>query len=77
MDQFCHSCGAPLGVPEFKGPADNYCKHCTDEAGNLRSREQTQQGIARWLKSWQPDLDGATALARADHYMKAMPAWAD
>jgi len=75
--KFCHSCTAPLDSPDFKGPADNYCKHCTDEAGNLKPREHVQAGIAQWLKTWQAGIDDATAMVRADHYMKALPAWAD
>ena len=77
MDKFCHSCAAPLGMPDFKGPADDYCKYCTDDKGNLKSREEIQAGITGWLKSWQPGLDDATASSRAESYMKAMPAWAD
>ncbi len=76
MEKFCHSCAAPLGIPDFKGPADDYCKYCSDEAGNLKSREEVQNGIAQWLKSWQPGLDDTKAMARAADYMKAMPAWA-
>lgn len=72
----CHSCCAPLS-PEFKGASDKYCKLCTDEAGNLKSREEVLKGMACWLKCWQPDLDDATALKRAEHFMKAMPAWAE
>ena len=49
----------------------------TDENGNLKSREEILQGCANWLKSWSPDLDDETALKRAEHYMKAMPEWAD
>ena len=77
MNGFCHSCSAPLNVPDFKGPAENYCKYCTDEQGNLKPRDTVRQGIAEWLKSWQPNLDDATALTRAESFMKAMPAWAD
>ncbi|MCK4486945.1 MAG: hypothetical protein KAU38_09310 [Desulfobacterales bacterium] len=76
MNKFCHSCAAPLEMPDFKGPAENYCKYCTDEKGNVKSREEVQRGIAEWLKGWQPSLDDEKALARAAHYMKAMPAWA-
>ena len=76
MEKFCHSCAAPLGIPDFKGSADNYCKYCSDEAGNLKLREEVQNGIAQWLKSWQPDLDDTKAMTRAADYMKAMPAWA-
>ncbi len=76
MEKFCHSCAAPLGIPDFKGSADDSCKYCSDEAGNLKSREEVQNGIAQWLKSWQPDLDDTKVMARAADYMKAMPAWA-
>ncbi|RLB01941.1 MAG: hypothetical protein DRG59_13370 [Deltaproteobacteria bacterium] len=76
MAKFCLSCGAPLDNPDFKGPSDDYCKCCTDEKGNLKSREDVRHGIANWLKMWQ-DIDDETALRRADYYMKAMPAWAE
>jgi hypothetical protein len=77
MKKYCHSCTAPLFDPAFQGPAENYCKYCTDESGSLKSREEIRQGIAQWLMSWQEGLDESTALERADHYMKALPAWAD
>ncbi len=77
MDKFCHSCAAPLGVPDFKGPAENYCKYCTDDKGQLKSKETIQQGIAQWFKGWQPNLDDKKALQRASSYMKSMPAWAE
>ena len=64
-------------MDQFKGSSENYCKYCTDEEGSLKSKEEIRQGCAAWLKSWSPDLDDATALQRADHYMKAMPEWAD
>ena len=76
MTKFCHSCGCPTEMPEFKGPVENFCKHCVDESGKLHPREAVQQGVAQWFKMWMPDLDDAKALARADHYLKAMPAWA-
>lgn len=76
MFKSCYSCGAPLSMPDFKGPAEDYCKHCTDDAGTLKSREEVHQGVASWLKTWQPDLDDETAARRASHYMNAMPAWA-
>jgi hypothetical protein len=77
MDKFCYSCGAPLGVPDFKGPAENYCKYCTDEKGNLKPKEEIKKGIAQWFLGWQPNLDEKKALARAESYMKSMPAWAE
>ena len=75
--EFCHSCAAPLSIPDFRGPSEVYCKHCTDEDGNLNTREEVQQGIAGWFMSWQPGIDEATAATRAAAYMQAMPAWAE
>ncbi|MFQ6008618.1 MAG: zinc ribbon domain-containing protein [Candidatus Zixiibacteriota bacterium] len=77
MDKYCFSCAAPLNMPDFKGPSENYCKYCTDESGNLKSREAIQKGIADWFQSWQTDIDNETALNRAESYMQAMPAWAE
>ena len=79
MDEmkFCHSCAAPLAHPDFKGPAENYCKHCTDAQGNVKSKKAVHAGIAHWLKMWQPGIDDATATKRAEQYMKAMPEWAE
>ncbi len=75
MQTYCESCSAPLDG-DFKGVADNYCKYCTDEKGKLVPREQVKQGIAHWLKSWQ-DINDDVAVKRAEHWMQAMPAWAD
>jgi hypothetical protein len=73
----CYSCGAPLENPEFKGPTADLCKFCTDESGKLKSRAEVQAGVAHWLKMWQPGLDDAKAMRRADLYLQAMPAWAE
>ena len=77
MTKLCHSCCAPLDNPDFKGTSDIYCKYCVDENGNLKPHKNVQWGIAQWLKSWQPEIDDETALERAGHFMKAMPAWSD
>ena len=77
MAEFCHSCAAPLTIPDFKGPAEDYCSHCTDDQGNLKTRQEIVEGVAGWFMSWQPGVDRATAAARAEQYVKAMPAWAD
>ncbi len=76
MASNCYACAAPL-KGEFKGQSDVYCRYCLDENGQLKPREDIRRGIAQWFRSWQPNLDDATALARADLYMRAMPAWAD
>ena len=77
MEKFCFSCGAPLSNADFKGPAEDYCVHCTDKSGNLKSREEIKNGMAYWFKMWQPGLSQEKALVRAEHYLLAMPAWAD
>lgn len=77
MAKFCHSCTMPLDSPEARGPSKEYCKHCTDEAGNLKPREEVQQGIAMWLRSWQEGITEEQALRRAGRFMQAMPAWAE
>ena len=77
MAEYCHSCSMPLSSPEAKGPSDLYCKYCSDEAGNLRSRGEIKQGIASWLQTWQEGITEEQAQKRAEHFMKAMPAWAE
>ena len=75
MQEHCHSCTAPL-AGDYKGPSDKYCKYCTDEAGNLKPREEILSGLSEWFQGWQrvsPDL----ARKRAELFMQAMPAWAD
>jgi hypothetical protein len=67
----------PLGAPGAKGASDIYCKYCSDEAGNLKPREEIKQGIATWLESWQEGITEEQALKRAEHFMQAMPAWAE
>jgi hypothetical protein len=73
----CQSCAAPLDNPDLKGISEVYCKFCADEAGNLKSREEVAQGVAGWFMMWQKGIDMPTAMSRAEHYMKAMPAWAE
>ncbi|MCP4134577.1 MAG: hypothetical protein GY754_26625 [bacterium] len=74
MSNSCHSCGMPLMGEQANG---NYCQYCSDEKGNLLPREQVRQGIAEWLSGWAPGNSSADFSKRADHYMKAMPAWAE
>ncbi len=74
--QFCHSCGMPLDMTDAKGMSERYCQHCTDDGGDLRSREEVRKGIAMWLMQWQ-HIDEPSAMKRAEHYMKSMPEWAE
>ena len=73
---YCPSCGMPLDHPDAKGLSEHYCKHCTDEGGELKSRDEIKEGMAGFLMQWQ-HIDRETALKRAEHYMKAMPEWAE
>lgn len=77
MQKICYSCSAPLEMPGFKGPAENYCKYCTDDQGNLKPREEIIRGVTEWFKSWHPDVDHEKAAERAKLFLKSMPAWAD
>ena len=75
---WCHACGMCLETPGFKGNSEIYCIHCTDEDGNMNvARDEVQQAMANWFKSWQPNLDHEKAMRRADLYLRAMPHWAD
>jgi len=76
MGRFCHSCAAPLDAPGFAGPSPLHCRYCTDEQGVLKSKKQVRKGIARWMQTWQPELDDKQARKRARRYMAAMPEWA-
>ena len=75
----CLSCAMPLSA-ETQSKSDNqYCQYCTDESGQLKSREEVQQGIAGWLQQITPRDESTNSgefMARAGYYMKAMPAWA-
>ena len=73
MNTFCQSCGAPVS-----GPSDaKYCTYCTDEQGNLKSREAVRAGIAAWLEQISPNDGTVDFQKRAESYMNAMPAWAE
>jgi hypothetical protein len=77
MNKFCLSCGMPLFGADGKEMPGNYCQYCTDEKGNLKSKEEITKGIAGWLQSWAPDTTGVDFTKRAEFYIKSMPAWAE
>ena len=77
MSNHCHSCAMPLDSPEATGSSPIYCRHCSNEQGELKPREEVKQGLIWWLKSWQGDITEEQAQNRAENYMKAMPAWAE
>ncbi|MBN1780316.1 hypothetical protein JW948_04265 [bacterium] len=73
MQKFCQSCGAPL----TESKSESYCPYCTDENGELKSREAVREGIAAWLQMFTPDAASVDLQARAESYLRAMPAWAE
>jgi hypothetical protein len=70
MNRYCHSCGAPLAAAS----AAQYCPYCVDGAGKLKPYAEVKAGVEQWLKSWAPE--SGTFDARAESYLRAMPAWA-
>jgi hypothetical protein len=73
MEKFCQSCGAPLTPSKD----DRFCQYCTDENGQLKSREAVREGVAAWLQMFTPDPDNVDFQSRADSYLNAMPTWAE
>ncbi len=76
MINFCRSCGTQISNKLVDDALIKFCEYCTDENGNLRSREEILAGIADWLKLFTADKSTDFKL-RAESYLKAMPAWAD
>ncbi len=77
MNKFCNSCGIPLDGKVAKEAAENFCNYCVDDKGDLKPRQVIQAGVADWLKSVAPTEKKGDFMKRADHYLKAMPAWAE
>ena len=73
--EYCYSCGMPLVGEDAQKAKGHLCQYCTDEAGNLKPRDEVAQGIAMWLKGWSPKASDEEFKARAESYMNAMPAW--
>ena len=72
MNKFCYSCGLPLNEQSNS----RFCKYCSNEKGELKSREEVKQGIAGWLMQITPEDKNTDYIKRAESYMNAMPAWA-
>lgn len=73
MDKFCQSCGMPLSDQS----SDQYCQYCTNESGQLKTREEVRDGVAAWLRMFTPEQESADFKKRAESYLNAMPAWAE
>jgi hypothetical protein len=59
-------------MPIETGP---YCRHCTDENGNLHSFETRLEGMTAFFMGQDPALGRAEAEQRTRDYLSQMPAW--
>jgi hypothetical protein len=75
----CISCGMPMrsAADHALGDASkNYCHHCANAAGELKSYEEALVGMSGFLRQTQ-GLDEQAALQAAKSMMAKMPAWKD
>lgn len=73
----CESCGMPLERADDyvrQDPKNKYCKYCTDENGNLKSKEKVREGMIQ-LRMKMTGKIRAQVEKEIDEYMKQMPAW--
>lgn len=78
-DKTCISCGMPLSKPEdhaASDPSKDYCLHCADAQGNLKSYEEVLAGMTHFMVSSQ-GMDESVARNAATQMMSKMPAWKD
>ena len=73
----CESCGMPMENPSDHGGGNlenQYCKHCTDPNGKLKSRAEVKAGIIKYMmKTEKRGEEDARKLV--EEHMKRMPAW--
>ena len=77
--EFCESCGMPMRKPSDHGggkPFNSYCRNCTDEDGNLKSKEEIIRGWVRFSMESE-GLPREEAEIRVEEQMSKMPAWKD
>ncbi|PIY64718.1 hypothetical protein COY91_04590 [Candidatus Shapirobacteria bacterium CG_4_10_14_0_8_um_filter_39_15] len=74
----CQSCGLPMMIDSDHGGGriDNpYCHYCTDEAGNLKPKEEIREGMINlYMQSFGKTREEAEK--EVDTRMAEMPAWA-
>lgn len=77
MEKYCHACGMPLEKKEdFAGgnEAANFCLHCADAEGNVRSCEEIFEGGVQFFMS-ATGADRALAERVTRKNMKGLPHW--
>lgn len=74
----CQSCGMPMATIDDHGGGrvDNlYCRHCTDQAGNLKPKEEVREGMINfYMQSMGKTREEAETAV--DSHMAQMSAWA-
>ena len=73
----CESCGMPMvNQDDFGGgkPTNKYCKNCTDNFGNLKSRKEVKEGMIQF-RMMSKGENKKEATKWVNKYMKKMPAW--
>lgn len=77
VEKICESCGMQLRAPEDFGGGDltnRYCKHCTDEKGNLKDFDSRLEDLVRFIMS-RTGVDRDEAVRVGRESMAKMPAW--
>ena len=73
----CESCGMPMTKKGDFGGGDTenkFCVHCTDDKGNLKSRQEIKDGRVHAMMKMK-NLSLQDAVFEVDESMNKMPAW--
>ena len=80
MEQkICESCGMPMkSIEDFggKNSENKYCKHCTDNKGNLKSYTEKVKDFKNMIIETY-DFGKEQAEKKAKESLKQFPAWKD
>lgn len=77
--KICESCGMPMkNIEDFGGenPENKYCKHCTDNYGNLKSYAEKVTDFKKIIIKTN-DFGEKQAEKMAKESLKQFPAWKD
>jgi len=75
--KICESCGMPMNnVSDFGGedPKNRYCKHCTDNKGNLKSYDEKVNDFKKLIMKTN-DFGEEQAIKMAKESLKQFSAW--
>lgn len=74
----CQSCGMPMAQDSDHGGGrleNPYCKYCTDESGNLKTKEEVREGMINFQMQQSPGKTREEVAAEVDQHMSTMPTW--